>query len=130
MTGWTAHLKPGRHPVLVREGWSWPAFAFGPLWLSTQRAWIPAVLHGALLAVAMGVLAGPVRSVAVWTLAVLAGLLGRDLVRWSLERRGYHLVHVVAARDEDAALGRLLSNRPDLAAGMAGLVRPGNAGMQ
>ena len=54
-------------------------------------------------------------------LSVLAGVMGRDLVRWSLERRGYAMVHVLAARDEDGALARLLTYRPDIAAGMAGL---------
>ena len=123
MKGWTAHLKPGRQPVLVREGWSWGAFAFGPLWLARQRAWIPAVVYGALLVVAFGLVPPPARGVAAWTLAVLAGLLGQDMVRWSLERRGYHLAHVLSARDEETALGRLLSYRPDVAAGMAGLLR-------
>ena len=37
--------------------------------------------------------------------AVLTGLLGRDMVRWSLARRGYVLAHVLAARDEEQRLG-------------------------
>jgi hypothetical protein len=36
------------------------------------------------------------------------------MVRWSLARRGYILAHVVAARDEEGALGRLLTARDDL----------------
>ncbi len=46
-------------------------------------------------------------------LAWLAGLVGRDLVRWSLARRGYVLAHVVAAPDRDAALARVLAVRED-----------------
>ncbi len=42
------------------------------------------------------------------------GLFGHDLVRWSLARRGFLLAHVVAGRDGDEALARLLGNRPDL----------------
>ena len=41
---WTAHLHPARPPVLVQEGWSWGAAAFGPFWLLAHRAWVPGVL--------------------------------------------------------------------------------------
>ncbi len=47
-------------------------------------------------------------------LAVLLGLFGHDLRRWSLARRGFLLAHVVAARDQDEAMARLLAARPDL----------------
>jgi hypothetical protein len=50
---------------------------------------------------------------------VLQGLFGNDLWRWSLERRGYTLAHVVAAADSDSALLRLLQRRPDLAEALA-----------
>ena len=33
MRTYTAHLKPIRPPVLVREGWSWGGALFGPIWL-------------------------------------------------------------------------------------------------
>jgi Protein of unknown function (DUF2628) len=111
---YTAHTRAGSPPVLVREGFSWGAFFFGPLWLLAHRAWIAGVLalcvwiglgilvpHGAAAAVALALH---------WAL----GLFGRDLWRWSLARAGYLLVHVIAARDEDSALARLLERRPDL----------------
>jgi hypothetical protein len=110
---YTAHTRAGRPPVLVREGFSWGAFFFGPFWLLAHRAWIAGVL--ALVAwVAASALAvrfaAPVPLVLSWAL----GLFGRDLWRWSLANAGYTLVHVVAAPDEDSALARLLDRRPDL----------------
>ena len=111
---YTAHLKADREPVLVREGWSSYAALFGPFWLLAQRAWLP----GAVLLVVTVLIRflapqqmQPVLSLA---LAVLTGVLGRDIIRWSLDRRGYVEAHVLAARDEDGALGRLLAARPDL----------------
>ena len=121
MKVYTAHLKPERPPVLLREGWSWGAALFGPLWLVAHRAWVAAALHAALL-VALSALPGRVHLLLLGTLAVMAGLLGRDVLRWSLARRGYALAHVLAARDADAALGRLLAARGDLAAQCAGTV--------
>ncbi len=114
MNVFTAHLHPERPPVLVPEGWSWGAFWFGPLWLFAERAWIPAILDLAafawLFALAPPRFWGPVA----FGLALLAGTMGRDMVRWSLSRRGYELSHVLAARDSDTALGRLYAARGDL----------------
>ncbi|MGH7155599.1 MAG: DUF2628 domain-containing protein [Acetobacteraceae bacterium] len=113
---WTAHLRPRAPPVLIAEGFSWGALLFGGLWLLVHRAWIAGVL--ALAAgVLIGVLTqGVARGLLEFTLAVLLGLNGRDLLRWSLARRGYTLAQVVAAGNEDAALARFLTARPDLAA--------------
>ena len=123
MITYTAHTKPGREPILVKEGFSCGAFLFGPLWFATWRAWVPAAVHLLLLVVLLRFSPGRVAPVLLVALGVLAGTLGRDLVRWALERRGYTLVHVLAARNADAALGRLLTFRPDLAAEMAAFLR-------
>lgn len=114
MKTWTVHTRRGAAPVLVQEGFSLGAAIFGPLWLLVHRAWIPAVL---LLCVelAAGWLLPPALRVPVGLmLAWIAGIFGRDLVRWSLERRGFVLEHVVAASSEDLAVGRILTARPDL----------------
>jgi len=113
---YTAHVMARRSPVLLKEGFSWGAFLFGWIWLLLHRAWIPSVL-----ALAAGVLIGALTSAGARVLleiglALLLGLNGRDLVRWSLARRGYTLAHVLAARDADSALARLLTGRPDLTA--------------
>ncbi|HEY6432748.1 MAG TPA: DUF2628 domain-containing protein [Acetobacteraceae bacterium] len=112
---YTAHLRQGAAPKLVREGFSWGALIFGCLWLFLQGAWIPG-----LLALAMEVLIGVLttdgaRLTLELGLAVLLGLTGNDLVRWSIFRRGYRLVLVLAARDVESAFARLLAVRPDLA---------------
>ena len=112
----TAHTRPHSAPVLLREGFSWAAFFFGPLWLLTHCAWIAAVLaFCAYLLIAVLPLHGfnPLVS---FGLAWLLGLSGQDIRRWSLERRGFGLAHVVAAPNRDAALARLLDRRPDLVA--------------
>jgi hypothetical protein len=114
MRVWTAHEKPHAPPLLMREGFSWGALLFGPIWLGCNRAWLAA---GAtlLLIVSILALAGPPAStVLLLGLAVLTGLFGRDLVRWSAAHRGYAETHVIAARTEDDARLRLMASRPDL----------------
>ncbi len=118
---YTAHLRAGRPPRLVREGFSLDALILGPLWLVATGAWIPAAIDCALW-VGLGLL--PHR-VLLWAgLAVLQGLLGHDLQRWSLERRGWLLAHVVAGHDSDAAFARLLAAREDLATASLADLRP------
>ncbi len=111
---YTAHTHPTRAPVLVREGFSWGAAIFGPLWLFFHRAWLAAVL--VLCAeVLLGLIPlPPLRFGLELALAWLLGLFGQDLRRWSLARQGFLLAHVVAGADADAALARLLDRRPDL----------------
>lgn len=114
MRTFTAHVKPDRQPVLVRDGWSWGALIFGPFWLLTNSAWIPALLEFAILAVVATLAPEHVWRPALLGLAFLNGLTGRDMASWSLDRRGYGIAHVVLAPDHDAALLRLFTARPDL----------------
>ncbi len=105
---YTAHLRTARPPVLVREGFAWLALIFGPLWLFWNHAWIATVI---VLAVMAGIAMAPpgLRAPLGWGLAVLLGLVGNDVQRWSLARGGYALAHVVAARSRDDAFMRLFS---------------------
>jgi hypothetical protein len=120
MKSYTAHVKPACPPVLLLEGWSWGAAIFGPFWLLAHRAWLPALLFAALALVIQLLTPPGLSAVIALGLGVLSGLLGRDAVRWSLERRGYMLAHVVAARDHESALARLLHARTDLGASLIG----------
>ncbi len=113
---YTAHLRQESPPLLVREGFSWGAALFGPLWLLLQGAWIAFALSLAA-AVLLAVLAHGGAAVVLWgAYAWLLGLCGHDLRRWGLERRGYTLEFVVEARTLDAAYARLFTSEPELLA--------------
>ena len=118
MTFWTAHLADDRDPVLLRDGFVWGAFLFGPLWFLVRGAWIPAGLTFAAFLLA-SLLPAPASTIVTLGLMVLLGLSAQDLRAWSLAGRGYRLAHVVTARTESDALARLLNNRPDLTERMA-----------
>ncbi len=114
MKTWTVHTRAGAAPELVQEGFSLGAAIFGALWLLLHRAWTPAVLLLCVELAAGWLLPQGLQMPAGLLLAWIAGIFGRDLVRWSLELRGYMLEHVVAASNEDLAVGRILTARPDL----------------
>jgi hypothetical protein len=114
MKVWTAHEKPDASPVLVREGFSFGALFFGPIWLAAHRAWLPA---GAMVLLTLLILLlthSPASIMLVLGLALLAGFSGRDLVRWSVTRRGYLETTVITGRNQYDARARLLEARPDL----------------
>ena len=116
MKTYTALLKADAEPVLVKEGFSWGALIFGPLWLAVHRAWIAAALSLAATVLIVALAPGPVACILVPGLMLILGLTGNDLRRWALEHRGYLLVHVLLARSRDDAFTRLLMYRPDLVA--------------
>ena len=114
MRFWTAHIRFGTAPVLVRDGFSWGALLLGPLWLAVHRAWIAAVLALAASVLIVVLAKDEIAAALLATLMLLLGLSGHDLRRWSLDYRGFLLAQVVVARDELDALARLLDRRPDL----------------
>jgi hypothetical protein len=113
---YTALLKADTEPVLVREGFCGGALVLGPFWLAAHRAWIAAAVSLAAYVLIVALSSGPVAGILALGLAVILGFIGHDLRRWALENRGFLLVHVVAARNEDDALFRLLTHRPELTA--------------
>jgi len=89
--------------VFVRDGFSWAALIFGPLWLLFNRMWL-ALLVYLLAAVAIGTLFELLGLPEMW--ASLAGIalnlmlaLEADSVRrWTLARRGWRIVGTVVGR--------------------------------
>lgn len=116
MAIFTVHLPktaPGQLPasekiVFLRDGFSWPAFLFGPFWLAWRRAWLAAALW-TLLLVVIAVIGWKLRisrdalSWLTLALGVWLGFEGARLVAWSLARRGYVEQDLVIGEDLDEA---------------------------
>jgi hypothetical protein len=101
--------------VLVREGFSWPAFVFGPFWLALRGMWIVLAVYAAAmtLLVVLARSAGlPETAVSILTSALnlLLGFEGNDLYRWSLARRRCHERAVVSGRDQEEAEARFFAS--------------------
>ncbi|MFQ5972119.1 MAG: DUF2628 domain-containing protein [Alphaproteobacteria bacterium] len=123
MRVYTAHIQPisaaeDGEAILVKEGFSWPAFLFTVLWAVWHLMWVPAAL---ILAVALAiggvvaVLGLDVASQSALQLGyqVLIGFLANDWRRHQLRRRGYVEVGVVAARDRASAERRFFAARTE-----------------
>jgi hypothetical protein len=122
-------LDPNRDVVLVKEGFSWPAFIFGVLWALSRRLWLAAIVFvlafAAIEAFARFAGLDPTTGAALMLgLSAGFGWLGNDLRRKKLERDGFVFQGVVAGENFDAALARFLDGAPGLARELAQTVRP------
>jgi hypothetical protein len=111
MATFTVHVPQGS-----ADGFSVPAFVFGPFWLLWKRAWVPAALWTALLALLAGagsLLKMPPDNVGVigFAISAILGFEGDRVLAWSLRRRGYVERDVVIgdneAEAEEVFFGRL-----------------------
>ncbi len=78
---------------LVKEGFSWPGFWFAGLWALYHGLWLALAAYAAVIAVVVAAIDGLGLSPALLVLAIVAamlvlGMLGNDIRRWSLRRRG------------------------------------------
>ena len=123
MPVYTVHEPPPRRdeaaadPVrfqFVRDGFYFWAFLLGPLWMLWRRLWLVLLLFVVGWAILQAGLwyAGATSGVryAVWFLvALLVGLEASTLRRWTLARRGWTTVGLVAAEDAEDAERRFFA---------------------
>ena len=114
MRVYTVHLKPGgdaESAVLVKEGFSWPALLFGPLWSLYRRLWLATLLWVvALIVLTAAARIGPNAAMvcgAAWTaFGILFACEANDLRRRKLARTGWREAGVVGGAGQDAAVRR------------------------
>ncbi|MGE0627313.1 MAG: DUF2628 domain-containing protein [Hyphomicrobiaceae bacterium] len=124
--------------VFVRDRFSWGALLFGPLWLLASRFWLAfaAYLLAAVLIVvavmAAGIGAGWI-ALLLCSLHLIIGFEAASIERWTLERKGWHMLGVVTGRSAEDCERRFfeswLPGEPHIsgtrltepAAGLAGL---------
>lgn len=114
--------RPDGQPVdpdrvrFVRDGFSFGAFLFGPLWMIRHRLWLVLlcwvlVMAGfAVIHMALGVPSGA-RVLVALLVSLLVGLESGTLRRWTLLRAGWHDAGIVVADDFEAAEQRYFSVR-------------------
>ena len=110
-----------RDLVLIKEGFSWPAFFFSFLWALWHRLWLAALIVFAA-SLALGSLMVFInldqasQTAASLGLSAIVGFVANDLRRWELERRGFAPCGFVSAKDREAAEQRFLQAEPEISA--------------
>jgi hypothetical protein len=94
--------------AFVRDGFSFWAFLFAPLWLVRYRLWL--VLLGYIVVVAAIIGALRYAEIPAWgwvlvalVFAILFGFEANTLRRWTLTRRGWTTLAVVVGLDRESA---------------------------
>lgn len=116
MAIYTVHEPPRRDDdpldhterfAFVRDGFSWPAFLFGPLWMLRYRLWLALIVYLVVLFVlgaAMRIAGAGDAAIAVGLLvALLVGFEASSLRRYGLARRRWKSLGVVVGDDLESA---------------------------
>ncbi|NJO23527.1 MAG: DUF2628 domain-containing protein [Sphingomonadales bacterium] len=113
MTAYTVHEPPtppadlldrAESLVFVREGFSWPAFLFTPIWLIANRLWLAlvaylAIVGGAQLLLYLAGIHGPWITWVFLGVHFLIGLESSTAHRWTLDRNGWRTIGSVVGRN-------------------------------
>lgn len=91
--------------VFVKDGFSWGALFFGPIWLAANGMWLVLLGYLGLLGTvgfAFHALGLPPHWTVVFyqALAILLAFEGSSLKRWTLEMRGYTAIGTVVGRNQ------------------------------
>jgi hypothetical protein len=116
MAVYTVHEPPRRRGdaqahaerfAFVRDGFSWPAFLFGPLWMLRHRLWLALLVYVVLLAGLGAILRAIGAADAVLAigllLALLLGFEASSLRRYGLARRRWRNIGIVVGDDLESA---------------------------
>ena len=116
MAVYTVHEPPRRNDdalahtegfAFVRDGFSWPAFLFAPLWMLRYRLWLALIVY-LLVVFALGAATRALGG-GDWLMAIsllvslLVGFEASTLRRYGLARRGWKTLGVVVGDDLEAA---------------------------
>jgi hypothetical protein len=88
--------------VFIKDGFSWAAALFAPLWMIAHRLWWPLLGYAALTAAIEVVRAAAGLhqwlALAALGLNLIVGFEADTLRRWALERRGWRMLGAVTGR--------------------------------
>jgi uncharacterized protein DUF2628 len=112
-----ASVRKGEELVFLRDGFSWLAFLFPPLWLLWHRLWIEAVAVFAVLFAAstlerVGWLAMAVPFLSL-LVSIFIGLEGNTMRIAARQRRGWRVATLIEAGSEDDAETRYAVGEDD-----------------
>ena len=109
---YTVHELPGapldgKGIVLVKEGFSFPAFAFSWVWLLYHRMWVALAIWIGLTVtlsyLVQAALGAPAAAAVSLALGFMLGAEGNDIRRWTLERNGYREAGIAAGASLEEA---------------------------
>ena len=113
MAIYTVHVEAGdtsaANARFIREGFSWSALIFGPLWLLAHRLWLAFLVCCLVLILTL--------------ISVYIALEGNQLRRKNMERRGWPMVDIVSAAHSEAAEA-LFYNRWPAQTGLKSAAKP------
>ncbi len=99
--------------VIIKEGFSWPAFCFSIFWIVYSAHWL--VSCGVLFSVILTVIYLKVDVIEMissylW-FSIFLGIFANDMQRWFLEKKNFQLLDLIFCKNKDSALIKFLSRK-------------------
>ena len=106
--------------IVIKDGFSWPAFVFTALWAVWNRLWrVCVLLLATSLALQFALALLDADKIATLSInlgyALLVGYGANDWWRWSLARRGTAQIGIVAGVNAETALHRYMDHNIEFA---------------
>lgn len=123
MKTYTVHFPKGTAGItadalagaaLIRDGFSWGAFLFGPFWLLWNRLWLAGfvllVLESGFFTLLGHFAMGRFFDISInLAIMILFGLEGNSLKRWTYGRRGRPMAGIISGYDAAEAEAKMLA---------------------
>ena len=116
----TLYTKNSNSPLdslkVVPEGFNIGAFIWSLLWLLYKQLWDYFIICSLILLCLINLseyataLSSTLLMIAMIVIPILLGILGNDIIRKDLEKRGYKLIEIIAASSSDEAELKFLTN--------------------
>ena len=112
------NYSSSNHPAkIIKEGFCWWTFFFGPLKVLWERVWLAAVglslIYITLLFIAAGFnISGSTLIFLLFGIATIGGFNANDWKRRQLEKSGWRMIGVSSGKDADSAYRRFIDLNP------------------
>lgn len=107
--------KPLDSLKIVSEGFNISAFIWSLIWLIYNQLWNYFIVCSLILLCLLNLpeywmLSSALLTIAIIMVPTVLGILGNDIIRKDLEKKGYQLIEVIAASSSDEAELKFLNN--------------------
>jgi hypothetical protein len=105
--------SPMKGMQAVKQGWSWPGFFFGWIWMMVKGMWMTFAFTMLAIFILISIIPEPTSRVLVLIVGIIVGIFGNEWRVKELSRKGFIHVDTKQARTPDEALSLFLNNKRD-----------------
>jgi len=111
MKQYSVYISPLGPCEAVKQGWSWPAFFFGPFWAFGKGLWHIGTAVALVICMEAYFQLWGLASLINWAFPLIFGARGNRWREWRLLRRGYEFKAAVRHSTAEGAMASYVGNQ-------------------